>query len=164
VKKLKWGETPWDNLTREELLREIQRMYSACVSANSALRLASRGETHGFWGTGGTGGEALEKARQVVDETESDFDGEQIYRCFYRYADDLLFDHSKYRIGFGWAVCPVCGIMFGSGGDGSPAVGRTCKSFMPHQECEGVLRPLEWKDLEKAEKAQAKLLRASSPE
>ena len=58
--KLKWGETPGDKLTREELLREVQRMYSAVESARSVMAMHKAYGDSPFWGHVGSGGQALE--------------------------------------------------------------------------------------------------------
>lgn len=149
-KELQWGETPWDGLSREELLREIQRMYAAVSAMHSALRITSRGETTGYWGPRGTGGEAIEMGRQITEPLREAYGGESVYRSFFRYALDLLFESPpSYRIGFGWAVCPVCGRMFGETPDGRSSVGARCADLYP-ADCPGVLRKLEWADLEKS--------------
>src|SRR5258706_7914258 len=91
MKELSYGETPWDDLSEEELLREVQRMYDAVLSLNSALSLVKGPEPASrFWGKG-TGGNALKKAAMILDPIRQQYDEEQIYRCFFRYAVDLLF-------------------------------------------------------------------------
>lgn len=151
TKDLKYGETPWDSLSRDELLREVQRMYAAISAMYSALRIASHGDTSGYWGPQGTGGEAIEMGRQIIEPLHEAYESERIYRAFFRYAVDLLFQSPPgYRICFGWAVCPACGQMFGDMPDGRSAVGLRCADLYP-KDCAGVLRPLEWSDLEKSE-------------
>lgn len=147
LKELQWGETPWDSLSREELLREVQRLYSAVQSARSVLAMLRQEQRTGFWGWRGSGGTALDKAEQCVDRVETVFDRESIYRAFYRYADDLLFDCSQHDIGFGWGLCPVCKITIGRGSDGLPTAGRLCAEYLP-KGCPGILRPLTWEDLQ----------------
>jgi hypothetical protein len=148
-KELKWGETPWDNLSREELLLEIKRMYSALVSVKSALSMLSFPEGLPYFSIRGTGGRALEKARQVLQPIHEKFEGSAIYSSYFRYADDLLFERGEYRIGSGWAVCPECGVMLGETGDGKSSVGEKCRHGK--KDCDGVLRPIQWSDLEKAD-------------
>lgn len=134
---LKWGQTPWDNMPREELLRHVQRLYSATLSARSALRLASHGERSGFWGRGGTGGGALAKCEHAMHEAAPDFFEEQgdLYDRFFRYAVDLLFPAG---IGFGWVI-GACGHMFG--GDQHGRTPTECHF------CKKPLRPLTWEDM-----------------
>lgn len=149
MKELNWGETPWDNKTREALLRDVQRMYSAIVSLHSALKLTSYGDQSGFWGSDGTGGLALEKARQVLEPIRAEYSGESIFRAFFRYANDLLFDHSRGRLGYGWVVCPTCGTMVGEtiapNGDRHSSNGEVCRFC--EADPPGRYRPLEWADL-----------------
>jgi hypothetical protein len=150
TRPLAWGETPWDALSRDDLLREVQRMYSALVSANSVLHLARAGnETSGFWGPRGTGGEAVAKARQVLAPLREEYGDEGIYRAFFRYADDLLFDTTGdgAGIGTGWRICPVCGRMFGNS-MGDKLAERLCSEVLP-TGCEGELEPLQWRHLER---------------
>jgi hypothetical protein len=137
---LKWGQTPWDDMTKEELLREVQRMYAALSNANSVMKMARYGnENSPFWGNEGTGGKALEMSRQILEPL--DRYGEAIYRRFFRYAYDLLFDQTNFKIGFDWQVCPMCGVMLGSGHD----EGRPCEMGKPG--CTGIMRKLTWDDL-----------------
>lgn len=151
-KTLEWGRTPWDEMNREELLREVERMYSALLSVNSALKLTRFNEEgNPFFGTSGTGGRALEKARQILEPLHAQYeegDGE-LYRAYFRYADDLLFDRSTgYRIGAGWAVCPECGVMIGESMDGKSKIGESCGTVFPtNDKCPGVMRALSWDDL-----------------
>jgi hypothetical protein len=151
MKKLKWGQTPWDNLTKEELLREVQRMFSALQSAQSVMRLCEmNGGGSTFWGPQGTGGTGIEKARQVLDPIFEKYDSENIYRAFFRTADDLLFEQGRARIGFGWAVCDKCGCMVGARmledlSYGPPPIGEKCLN----KNCEGnPMRELRWSDLD----------------
>ena len=152
-KKLEWGETPWDDLSTEDLLLEVKRMYSALVSLNSVVRMdrVMSDPGHPFYGTDGSGGRALEKARQILEPIDGEPGGkrcEDTYRAFFRYADDLLFDRSTgYRIGSGWAVCPVCGLMLGENMRGDPLFGQRCGDVSPNESCDGVLRALSWEDL-----------------
>ncbi len=153
-KSLKWGETPWDNMTKEELLREVQRMYSALRSLYSVMRMEADTREHFggnmlYFGKSGVGGAALEKGRQVIEPLFEQYDGEEdIYRSFFRYADDLLFDRSTgYMIGDGWAICPECGSMYGETSDGKSSVGELCSAYpLGKKGCKGVLRALTWDD------------------
>ena len=147
---LEWGQTPWDSLSREELLREVQRMYSALVSAKCVMRLS---ELHNpespFWiGRDGSGGRALMKCHMILGPLHKDNGGEQIFRMFGRYADDLLFTR---EIGYGWSVCSECGAMLGRGADPdeAPMDGKRCAEVYPlSKDCGGAFRALEWADLE----------------
>jgi hypothetical protein len=141
AKRLEWGETPFDKLSRDELLRHAQRMYNTVESMYSALRLSSHGRTDGFWGTEGTGGKAIEKGRQVLEPIHQEWEKEDIYRSFFRYATDLLFAKNEYRIGAGWGVCPKCGTMLGETLDGKTSIGNPCI------RCGETLRALSWEDL-----------------
>lgn len=109
-KDLAWGQTPFDDMSREELLFEVRRMFSALQSCRCALAL-SRDEGSPFWGSGGAGGDALRKADIAFEDLDDGGEfSEAIYRMFYRYADDLLFEP---KLGFGWQVCASCGDMWG---------------------------------------------------
>lgn len=142
MKQLEWGETPWDNLTKEELLREVQRMYCAVSSAYSVLLdYAGSDPSHPFWSKEGRGARTLEMCRQSLANLE-DYEPDNMYRSFFRYAHDLLFDSNPNAVlGFGWHICPKCGTMRGSKND--VLVGESCME----PKCNGVLRKLEWGDL-----------------
>ena len=148
-RKLEWGQTPWDDMTKRELLLEIWRMYSAIVALNCSLNMSKIGADRSpYWGIEGSGGIALEKARQILDPIHEHFDDEQMYHCFFRYAADLLFDRSEYRIGFGWSMCPKCGWIVGETMNGESQNGKYCLDVL-YSQCDGVLRPLQWTDLRK---------------
>lgn len=135
--ELKWGQTPWDNLSREELLREVQRLWSALESTSSCLRIMRASQSGGgYWSPDGSGGRALEKARQIQEPIKEQYDDEQVYRAFFRYADDLLFE----GVGSDWQVCDSCGEMTG-------AIAGMASS-VECWRCKTPKRPLTWADLE----------------
>lgn len=143
--ELQWGETPWDGLSRDELLREVQRMYAAIVALETTAKLCSfQQEQSPFWrSTAGTGGRALEHARQVLQPLHTKYTSENIYRAFFRYATDLLFD----GVGSQWAVCDQCGEMLGTIEGQASKIGEPCA---PPFGCgNGVMRKPQWKDLAK---------------
>lgn len=150
--ELKWGETHWDNMTREELLRETQRMYVTIQSLYWLAKMIrhSAGDTP-FWGKGGTGGVAFEMGRQVLEPIWQTYDdSDPMYQGFFRYARDLLFEDTGYEIGFGWAVCSECGVMLGktAGSQSNRLIGKPCsESGFGKQGCNGTFRKLEWGDL-----------------
>lgn len=151
MKELKWGETPWDDLSKEELLREVQRMFSALQSAQSVLRiLRVQDPVSLFWQMDGSGGRALNRIEQALDAVYQTHDKESLYRTFFRYAASLLFsvpDEEK------WLICPTCGCMW-SGKENARHVGTPHKEYpmAPDRECQGILRWLEWNDLAKEER------------
>lgn len=147
--KLQWGETPWDKLSQEELLREVQRIFSALQSTESVLRiLRAQDVESSFWSDQGTGGQALDRAAQVINPIYERYDGETMYKSFFRYAPSLLFN---VPVEEKWIICPVCGGMWGWRKDIAQYVGTLCSEHPMTQqsECKGVLRWLEWSDLAK---------------
>lgn len=144
--ELKWGQTPWDDLSKEELLREVQRMYCALSGAYGILQGDQQNSPNSlFYGYDGRGGRALEMARQALSRLEN-YDSEDVYRSFFRYAYDLLFvENPNAEIGFGWLVCPKCGVMIGN--KTKDQLGVRCSTTGLRQDCDGVLRLLEWSDL-----------------
>jgi hypothetical protein len=56
-KALGYGETPWDHMSREELLCEIWRMYSALVSVTSTVRITKAANPNSvYWSQLGRAG------------------------------------------------------------------------------------------------------------
>lgn len=151
---LEWGQTPFDLMTNEELLLNAKRMYTTLVSQNSVLNIIKVGSENAiFWGEHGSGGAAIEEGKQTLGAIHALFDPKDIYHSYFRYADDLLFEHNGYRIGFGWAVCPLCDIMIGEDMSGNSQSGRVCGDMLSRSSnCSGVLRRLEWSDLEENQK------------
>lgn len=138
--RLNFGQTPWDNLSREELLREVQRYHSALTSAASVLRLCNfASDNHGFW-TEGSGGIAIEKAERIKARLDG-FNSESVFRSFFRYADDLLFE----GLGDGWVACGQCEVLWSQMGpvDPGPRYCNDCK----RKGIESLLRPITWDDL-----------------
>lgn len=134
----KFGDSPWDSLSREELLREVWRMASALVTARSALyryadphpqfelrdRVLSKINT------------ALDRYDQVSDEV--------CYHSFFRYANDLLFPPEPGPNGSrSWMVCEHCGRMFKEENLGISLDGDPCP------RCNHRLRVMDWDDLKK---------------
>ena len=146
-RELNWGETPFDRMKQSDLRMVAVRLFSALGSARSALAMSQAlGPDSPYWGNDGTGGRALEKSDQALANVTKGFDEEEIYRCFFRYADDLLFDSSTFHIGSAWTVCPGCLVMVGD--RSGKYVGKPCADFkFGKKGCDGVGRRLEWSDL-----------------
>ena len=144
-RELEWGQTPWDEMTWPELRREVQRLYSALESARGIMGQHRFAREHSpFWGPEGVGGRAWEKAQQALAVP---FTSESLYRSFYRYADDLLFeDRNGVQIGFGWVICPKCGTMRGVDARRDKLIGTPCEHGVP--DCTGEVRALQWSDLQ----------------
>jgi hypothetical protein len=146
ARELKWGQTPWDHLSQPELLREVQRMYAALESTRSVLNIlsAQARTADSFWSERGSGGKALSRANQVIEPVQQEYDPEDIYRAFFRYATSLLFEVDERER---WYICPVCGIML----SGENQTGQACQIIdipgRKESNCPGIMRPLEWQDL-----------------
>lgn len=172
TRELRWGETPWDHLNHEELLRTVQRLYAALQAASGVVDMARTNDAWPhlnsetpqerigaeidriaqelpFWGKDGRGGRAHEMARQAL-ELDTDY-GDTLYRSFFRYAHDLLFhERSGVRIGFGWVVCDTCGQMIGRRlrDNNNYLLGKPCAAHgMGKSNCTGVFRAIQWSDL-----------------
>lgn len=161
TKTLKWGQTPWDKMNRADLVRECQRMYAALVGLNSVVKMhrasdqmragmdpESDDPPNPYWGKTGVGGNELEKARQVLEPLHEKYGQTEIYRAFFRYANDLLFETNGFEmIGNAWVICPECQQMVGT--RMRDLTGRPCaKEGLGKPGCGGVLRKLTWEDME----------------
>lgn len=89
----------------------------------------------------------LEMARQVIDPIESEYPDDALYRAFFRYATDLLFEKNGFEmIGSDWVVCPICGTMYAI--KTKSFIGNKCTDHpLGKPDCPGILRKLEWNDL-----------------
>jgi hypothetical protein len=97
-RSLKWGETPFDDLNRAELLRLVQAYHSAMIAARSVMALSMGPSPSTFWGPEGSGGRAMAKANHLialVGDGGGNEASEKIYRSFFRSADVLLFPFLK---------------------------------------------------------------------
>lgn len=145
-KEPEWGQTPFDECTREELIQHCARLYSATAALSSAAQMIQ--DKSLFW-TQGSGAEALEKGRQALERARNGFDAGEIYYAYFRYAGDLLFTEAPgLRIRSGWVVCPVCKQMASTFG-GDRNAGKTCSEVLSGK-CSGTLRELSWDDLKPA--------------
>jgi hypothetical protein len=132
ARSLKWGETPFDDLNRGELLRLVQAYHSAVVSSQSVMAIqAEMSGASRYWMADGSGGRALAKCNELMKlagERDPDPSGEKIYRQFFRTADVLLFPHLKDDRFSNWGINEK---------------GEMCAPFKPE---EGY-RPIEWRDV-----------------
>lgn len=144
--RLEWGQTPWDNMTKEQLLVEIWRMWETVSALNSICSMQRLVDTRHnsnnvYWGTDGVGGASMEMARQVITSVTDRFDSEEVYKAFFRTAGDLLFEPNGYdKIGVGWVICRACQRIIGSKDD----LGQPCKI---DKDCTGVYEQLRWSDI-----------------
>jgi hypothetical protein len=97
TRKLKWGETPFDRMSQEDLLIHAKRMFLALTSSTSILSMSKiRDELSGgvstYWGKDGMGGKALNLSKRTLGKIKRGYDSEDIYRMFFRYAEDVLFE------------------------------------------------------------------------
>ena len=106
--KLKWGQTPFDTMTPEQMKIELCRMWMAVITARSVLGLDSklRDPESPYWNASGSGGRALRMCDQVVKGIEAKYDSESIFRSFFRYAEELLFTGDLANRP--WMICDTC--------------------------------------------------------
>lgn len=141
-RKLEWGQTPWDDLSREELLREVQRMYVALSAARGVLVVSALENPVPYWSQAGVGGRAITKVYKALSRLES-FDSESVYRAFFRYANDLLFGEEE----DGWTICDQCEGMRASVLPREESqIGRPCPDCY-RKGITSVLRRITWEDL-----------------
>lgn len=88
---LTWGHTPFDNLTRGELLRLVQAHQMALGAAYNVLDQFRATERSAFWSDNGAGGRAYSKAEFLIDLGR--YQHEIVYRNFYRGVAPLFFGH-----------------------------------------------------------------------
>lgn len=134
---VKWTETPWDAMSREELIRELIKMQSAIRHAHFLLSIDySYGQSSPFWQKGGNGWMAYESARNCICD---DFPA-------LRYVDSV----ASPSLGRLWTTCTECNAMFGTNGSGETMEGKTCKEAgFGKPGCAGVHRLITWDDLRK---------------
>ena len=98
-KDLKWGQTPFDDLTRDEMLMMLRAYHSTVESCRSVLTMLRYSDPKSpYWGSKGTGGRAMDKAEVMMARVkeDSDYEGaENVFRRYFRYADQVLFPEIK---------------------------------------------------------------------
>ena len=144
--ELSYGQTPWDGLSRAELLTEVQRLYSATVSLHGALStVAAMSNDEPYFNLpNGLGGKALEKGKQAIAHAQRGLSNELISRCFFRYADDLLFQPP---VGQGWLIDDE-GHMACISREHSLIYHNAEASVAGLIGLKGFVRRITWKDLE----------------
>jgi hypothetical protein len=147
-KKLEWGESPFDNMTRDELIRHCQRLYMANERLQDVANLFRANDTENPFWKSGRGARAVEMGKQAVDLVKVGFDAESLHRNFFRFAADLLFeDRPGLEIHSRWVACPKCGHVLVPAKESLRFDGVECKEVVPNTTCDGLLRPIEWVDL-----------------
>lgn len=138
--KLEWGETPFDDLDRGELLRLVQAYHAAAVDARLTLiQLRAGHEKNVYWGPDGIGGYAVARLELLIaraGDGDMGSGSENISRSFFRYANGLLFEELA-REDERWGIDESSGHRFApfTPGDCSP---------LPHGQ---PLRAIQWSDL-----------------
>lgn len=139
AKRLKWGETPWDDLSKEDLLFLVWRYHSALSGLASMAKISRHGnEDSPYWTPGGMGFKYLSRADSLMHDAGDDTDegSERIYRNFFRYATKFLFPNLALPYD-NWHVCEKCG-------------GMTASIQQPPTKvcnCKGEWRPIELSDI-----------------
>lgn len=145
-KKLKWGQTPFDKLSKKELLYLVKKMYSALNSVKSVLNIIKGNQSDSLFWKEGSGYNVLEKVNLCIDPVIQEYNSEDIYHAYYRYANDLLFSR---ELGFNWVICSKCGSMIGNENtlERQKRIGQKCKDVL-HHSCDGTFREITWEDLQ----------------
>lgn len=142
-----FGWTPFEDMSRDELVRQCQRLYAATSSLSYMGKMLRAGDEHGLYWAVGSGGRALEMGEQALAAADANHAEEATYDTFYRYAVDLLFeDKPELALHSYWSVCPKCHDMLGSRRKADDCSGKVHKDVTMGQ-CDGVMRPLTWHDL-----------------
>jgi len=145
-RNLLWGKSPWDKITREDLLHEVRKGYAAVSSARRALAILSqRSEVQANWRESGTCGQAMAKCGKVIDAVERKNSSESIFHRLFRYAATLLFEESNR-----WAICALCdkAAMEIDGEEIASMIGNPCQQVFvfSSNECAGTMRWFGWCD------------------
>ena len=143
-REYKWGETPLDDLSHEELLIVAKRLYMATTAARGAMGMVANISHDEYWtARNGAGAIALERCKQALRAIDGKR-SEPAQHTFYRYAGGLLFDHSEFNTGDPWLICGTCGNLICTA---NPNVqpGQSCR--IGPRECQGIYRLLTLDDL-----------------
>lgn len=130
-REYKWAETPWDDLDREGLIRELIKAQSAIRAAKAAIvRLRGLDKRCPYWDM------ACAALAKIEATASPDFPA-------LRYVDSVAFE-----VRAKWTVCPDCGTMLGSFGNGETKEGISCSiAGFGKPGCSGVHRLITWEDI-----------------
>ncbi len=118
ARELRWGETPFDRMSHEDLLIHAKRMFLALTSLHSVVSQHKVSDEHfnklnlPYWSNDGMGGKALNLSKRTLGKIKRGYNSDNIYRMFFRYAKDVLFepDENASR----WQVCDHCKMFLGT--------------------------------------------------
>jgi hypothetical protein len=141
------GQTPWQDMSREELEREIEKAYYAVTQAVSALKQISNfGATilpseagNPYWGPQGIPARAQDACEEVMAPYRAKYEDPEFYFGYFRYAAPLLFETER---DMSWAYCSACKTPWKRTNfdDTARMVGSEC----PTQGCSGIVEWLGW--------------------
>jgi len=142
--RMKFGETPFDNLTREQLLLLLLKHQMAMdrllgvVSYWKHLSGEHAETNQPYWSELGLGGHALAIAREVMGiYAKTEAQRSSLFRKFFRYASSIMFPNQRRGMS-PWMKCSKCDQLV-----------TTMKSSSndPKCFCGGELSPFTMKDL-----------------
>lgn len=138
-----WGQTPWDDMPREELLRETQRLYYATEHLLGALEQVKLGnESHWLFGPKSIPTRAMALGTHALAPyRRGNAQASDIYRAFFRTAAELLFPGI---VRDGWHVCE-CGEMTSTPLEGEHDLICTACAFQGRKPA--PMRPIQWSDM-----------------
>ena len=97
--KFTWGQTAFDKMSHEELLLIAKKMYQPFLGMKCELRMMQR-QLSGYCRD-----QTLPNAENVLDEIHSITSEENMFRQYFRYANDFLHEYGSSR----WHFCPKKG-------------------------------------------------------
>lgn len=145
LKVFEYGQSQFDEMSREELITHCQRFYAATKALVGVAEACRHGQEDSPYWTIGTGARGLAKGEQALAKSREGCDRESLYIYFYRYAVDLLFDPvPEFQIGFNWYICESCQSIIGRD---DLKDGVLCRDVRFNSDCDGIVRKLQWSDL-----------------
>lgn len=129
-----WGSTPYDNLTREEMLTMLKAYHIALTHTESVCKMMQlNNPTYEYWKPHGSGGRALCMVDEIMTRIgmRRDNTREAFYYSFFRYAENIMFTKLDRREKFdNWGLHP------------SGEMRAPCPQEKPW-------RPLRWSDMKR---------------
>lgn len=138
-----FGETPWDSMTRDEVIREAQRLYFAAEQMKGALlQLQLGNEAHWLWAPQAIPTRALAIGVQALAPYHrGNGQSSDIHYAFFRAAAELLFPSF---VRGGTRICE-CGLMVSANPDGTHD--GYCPDCAYKGRTSASMRPIEWRDM-----------------
>lgn len=152
--QLKWGETPFDRMSHEELLLHAKRMFMALDMAKGDLTdiqkdMSPNRRQESQWSYSRRE-KTISRVNEAIDLIMKPYPENNLYNNYYRYASSLLFTRDESKDSHdNWFICTECDNLAGVNEASIPRYDNVPHNRIdfPDPNCQGVFRKLTLDDM-----------------